>query len=641
MRTSDGPCSPHFTPRSIRGNVSFSAIPKHQVSNVMQNASPSAPRGACVCWGIPFEISRPVIARDAPVRVALESFAAPWLVFMHTSDVEALEWNEHGFISPMRGNGRLGEHAATYVLHYEDGTEARHPIRRRRQIGMVQRLSWGENCAECVAHRKPCPIPVPSEQSYDAPGIARGSFYGASTTRVQQPDFPAWANYLWAWRNPHPQKKISGLTIEPAGFTVVLSGISSGAVDDHPMRWNARKKCVLHLPKGTAFDPRMDALGQYRQIQLDLGQVISAEPRAVYPNDRWAQSHDNQVPTLCPNEILVEYTAHADAHFHLGRKTVPVASLDTNSAPIENVTPATQRVTLRVVERGSKKPVPVKLHVHGAAGEYLAPLDRHRKPNTGWIEDYSPDFVHQNTHRCAYISGETVLDLPLGDVYIEASKGFEIKPVRKAVNVSPSTKAITLTIEKVLDWRERGWVTADTHVHFLSPTTALLEGQAEGVNVVNLLTSQWGELITNAGDFDGKMTWGSKEAGGDGEYLVRVGTENRQHVLGHISLLGYTGNMIVPLCAGGPDESALGDPVSVLMTEWARQCKAQGGLVIMPHFPNPRLENAANLINGDIDAVEMTSWDNLYGGIDPYSLSDWYRYLNCGYFIPAVGGTTR
>ena len=37
----------------------------------------------------------------------------------------------------------------------------------------------------------------------------------------------------------------------------------------------------------------------------------------------------------------------------------------------------------------------------------------------------------------------------------------------------------------------------------------------------------------------------------------------------------------------------------------------------------------------------MTSWENLYSGIDPYSLSDWYRYLNCGYLVPAVGGTDK
>jgi hypothetical protein len=285
--------------------------------------------------------------------------------------------------------------------------------------------------------------------------------------------------------------------------------------------------------------------------------------------------------------------------------------------------------------------VPVKLHIHGESGEYLPPVDRHRQPNGGWFEDYAPEFQHQGRHYCAYIPGETVVNLPLGNVYLEVSKGFEILPVRKRVRIEPATETVEILLERVLPWRERGWVTADTHVHFLSPSTAGLEGCAEGVNVVNLLASQWGELMTNVGDFDGKTTFGSKEAGGQGEWLVRVGTENRQHVLGHISLLGYQGNIIAPMCAGGPDEAALGDPIGVLLLEWAERCKAQGGLVVLPHFPNPRCENAAGLISGSIDAVEMTSWGSLYAGIDPYSLSDYYRYLNCGYFVAAVGGTDK
>jgi hypothetical protein len=244
-------------------------------------------------------------------------------------------------------------------------------------------------------------------------------------------------------------------------------------------------------------------------------------------------------------------------------------------------------------------------------------------------------------HPCTYVPAETTLDLPLGPVYVEASKGFEIRPVRTVFEVTADTTELVLEVENALHWRERGWVTADTHVHFLSPTSALLEGAAEGVNVVNLLASQWGELVTNVGDFDGRTTWGAREAGGDGEYLVRVGTENRQHVLGHISLLGYQGRIIAPLTTGGTDESALGDPVEVLLTEWARQCKRQGGLVVMPHFPNPRAEHAATIVSGDIDAIEMTSWGFLYDGIDPYSLADWYRYLNCGYLLPAVGGTDK
>jgi hypothetical protein len=303
------------------------------------------------------------------------------------------------------------------------------------------------------------------------------------------------------------------------------------------------------------------------------------------------------------------------------------------------VAPATQRVKLRVLDH-SGKPVAVKLHLHGEAGEYLPPVDRHRIPNPFWYEDWSVDYLNAS-HYCTYIPGETVVDLPLGRVFVEISKGFEVRPIRKQVQVSQSTTELTFRIERVLPWRDRGWVTADTHVHFLSPPTAHLEGAGEGINVVNLLASQWGELMTNVGDFDGKTTYGSREGGGEGEYLVRVGTENRQHVLGHISLLGYNGSIIAPMTTGGPNEAALGDPVDILLTEWARQCHKQGGVVILPHFPNPRAEHAAAIISGNIDGVEMTSLSNLYNGIDPYSLSDWYRYLNCGHFVPAVAGTDK
>ena len=305
------------------------------------------------------------------------------------------------------------------------------------------------------------------------------------------------------------------------------------------------------------------------------------------------------------------------------------------------VKPAERRVHLKVIEKGGSLPVPVKLHIHGEAGEYLAPIDRHRIPNNKWFEDYSVDFVHKNSHYCTYITGETEILVPIGQVYVEVSKGCEIQPVRRVCAVDSATDEILIQLDRVLSWRQAGWVTADTHVHFLSPASALLEGSAEGVNVVNLLASQWGELMTNVGDFDGRTTWGSRDAGGDGEFLVRVGTENRQQVLGHISLLGYEGKLIGPMTTGGPDESAIGDPVELLLTEWAEKCRGQDGVVVLPHFPNPRAENVAAILSGNVDAVEMTSWGDLYSGIDPYSLSDWYRYLNCGCFVAAVGGTDK
>jgi len=640
VSTKDGPSSSLFMPIVLKGNVRISELTNSVVSEEMTVALEHAPWGNCVSWGIPFVIGDAILLKNEPVSTDFEPVLARWLVFLHTSDVRPIVPNDDGFISPMRGQGRLAEHAADYVVRYADGAETRVAIRRRHQIGAFQRR-WGENCFESVAHHKPRPVRAAHEQV--APG------WGKTQTRVDTADGGSWVNWLWAWENPYQDKAIVGLRFEPVSGIVIVSALSAGHVSSLPLRWKPRRKACLALPESKAFLSELDEHGLLEQVQLDMGQVISATPRLLYPNAVWGDTYNNQLPEISERDVLIEYTAHPEACFYLtDGGSISVAQVEeTSSGPIQQIPPALQRVTLRAAESGGGASVPVKLHIHGEWGEVLAPVDRHRIPNPAWFEDYSVDFAHQSQsdsgrfHYCSYIPGQTTIDLPLGDVYIEVSKGFEIRPIRKKFTITPETQEINIEIERVLSWRARGWVTADTHVHFLSPMSALLEGSAEGVNVVNLLASQWGELMTNVGDFDGRTTWGTKETGGDGEYLVRVGTENRQHVLGHISLLGYRGNIIAPMTTGGPDESALGDPIEILLTEWARQCKKQNGLVVLPHFPNPRAEHAATIVSGDIDALEMTSWGNLYGGIDPYSLSDWYRYLSCGYLVAAVGGTDK
>ena len=636
-----------FSPILLKGNVTFADLGNAGLSETLSKAVSEAPRGSSVSWGIPFQIDRPLLLNSEPVTEETQRLKAGWIVFQHTTDVKPIVQDSHGFIRPMRGEGYLGEQVADYVMVYADGTEARQSIRRRHQVGMLQRR-WGENCFQAVAHLKPYTVrPFWEQPSLDVSTRAE--------MQVRQPDFGSWVNWLWAWQNPHPEKEIAALRFEPIAGAIILSGVTAGNANSEPLRWQTRQKAILKMPEGVAFDYDIDRTGCSKQIQIDMGQVISVEPRLLYPNRDWKNTYNNQMPEKPGREVLVEYSAHPDARFHLwDGTTIPVAALERNdSGPITRVAPAVRRVRIRTLDRAGGKPVPVKLHVHGESSEYLAPVSSHRQANTAWFGDTAPEFRPGSqyevepgksvsySHRCTYIDGETVMDLPLGNIYVEVSKGFEVKPIRTTFEVGPETENIDIVLDKVLRWREKGWVTADTHVHFLSPGTARLEGSAEGVNVVNLLASQWGELMTNVGDFDGKTTFGSKEAGGDGEWLVRVGTENRQHVLGHISLLGYEGKIIEPMCSGGAHESALGDPVGVLLLEWAEQCRRQNGIVILPHFPDPRCEHAAEVIEGLADGVEMPWERSLLVGIDPYSLSDWYRYLNLGYFTPVVGGTDK
>ena len=159
----DGPTSKLFTPLPVQGNVALTELAAVGVSEKMALASEYAPTGSCTGWGIPFEIRDVVVLTDRSLSIKLPHTRATWLVFMHTSDLRPNEPGPGGFISPMRGEGQLGEHAADYVILYTDGTEERVKVRRRFHLGAIQR-SWGENCFEAVAHHKPYPRPVTYEQ---------------------------------------------------------------------------------------------------------------------------------------------------------------------------------------------------------------------------------------------------------------------------------------------------------------------------------------------------------------------------------------------------------------------------------------------------------------------------------------------
>ncbi len=605
--------------------------------------------GGSILCGIPFELGMEgdapnvLLLKDGPVTLELPRPSHdPFLIFLHAADYKENACGEDGLVRHYMGTPRLGEVVAVYEFRYLDGTRHDIPVRRRFNIGEFTH-HWGTDSFECIPHTKPQAFRTNTDD------IVRGReskrAWGESLYRSSEGGSDSgMKHWIFAAENPHPEKDLCAITFKPGNGTVFIFGVTGSTLQSNPIRWEPSKRLKLVLPAGQS----LNRFGDYEDLDMDLGCVTATLPVSDYDDAAWESGYANKPPVLSTQAVIIEYTAHPEARLYFGKEGasfLPVRDLTDDSCHLDGYAVQTVKnpgipVKIRILDRASGLPVPAKLHIHGMDGEYLAPMNRHRFPNPHWFEDYSVDFTNSG-HHAAYVDGETVVLLPEGEVCMEISKGFEIKPIRCRQTIQADTDTITVTLDRVLPWRVKGWVTADTHVHFLSPQSALLEGSAEGVNVVNLLASQWGELFTNIGDFDGATTLGSKDSGGNGEYLVRVGTENRQHILGHISLLGYEGSMILPLTTGGTNESRLGDPVEVSLSDWARQCRMQNGLSILPHFPNPRAEGAASLVMNLMDGVEMTSWSAIFEGINPYSLSDWYRYLNCGYFVPAVGGSDK
>ncbi|MHB9433772.1 MULTISPECIES: CehA/McbA family metallohydrolase [unclassified Mesorhizobium] len=597
---------------------------------------------------------------DAATSIELVPTRATYLVFVQTAaDLPAALPSGFGDNSPEDNpsakfieSNELGSLVSTYAIRYADGSEIDVPIFRRFAI-QQSHICWGASPFAATPALGPHVHATHSEDF--ALGRAPRADFGTAEFRTESGRAYSYGENLWLYAlpNPSPDKQVIGVRLRAEKEASFIYAVSTTEVFEHPLRLQTRRKLRMRLPTGVNLNAlgELDTDDRGRQIGIDLGTVISARSVLEYSNSDWLSDLPDVQPVKSNSEIIVEYSAHPDARIYLCSNDGSLFMRELRSLesphnasnhPLEAIAiePAAKPVKFSIIEAGTGRRVAARLHVHGPHGEYLAPRGHRRKVSVGLFEDLFAEFAN-NLNQYAYVDGACVIDLPLGSVFVEITRGVEVRPIRKLVEIDAGTESIIFELEKVLRWREQGWVSADTHVHFLSPQTALLEGRAEGVNVVNLLASQWGETFSNVGDFDGRTTVGAKNFGGDGEFLVRVGTENRMQVLGHISLLGYQGDIIDPLCTGGPEEAAIGDPLETTMAAWAERCRQQGGLVIMPHAPNPQAERAADIVLGLVDAIEAMSFNPRRWQIGAFALADWYRYLNVGYQLPLVAGSDK
>ena len=639
----------------IPASDQFSALPLASAFNRDRSALDESLRlqlpdefGRQICRGIPFEFGAAdqanVILLDADeVRIPVDKLQATYLVFAHIAEDKPQERAPDltdvelaaQFPSALTGN-ELGGLVAEYQLEYVDGGVESIPIRRRFAIQQA-RIGWGASPFAAAPHQKDTIVSTVSESL--SLGRMPAAGYGRGETRHSS-GRDAYSEHIWLYAlpNPFPERAIAAIRCLPKDERALIYGISATRVSEHPLRAQVRRKLALTTPPGVEFN----RIGELDMVDIDLGYVISARAKLEYDRDAWFGDATHVQPTPSEQVAIIEYAAHPEAKLYLGDAKGKRFTFDLSQfqpGALLEVAEARRLIKVKVVDAAGK-PLAARIHFHGGAGEYLPPRGNHRRVNRNWFEDNYGEFANQ-LNQYAYIHGHCEVEAPMGEVFVEISRGYEIKPYRGSIDVKADSDEFVFELERVLDWRERGWVTADTHVHFLSPQTALLEGAAEGVNVVNLLASQWGEMFSNVSDFDGRSTLGAADFGGDGEFLVRVGTENRMQVMGHISLLGYAGEMIHPLCSGGPSESAIGDALEVSMADWARRCIEQNGLVVLPHAPNPQGERAADIVLELVHAIEMMSFNPFDAQITPYGLLDWYRYLNLGYQVPIVGGSDK
>lgn len=602
----------------------------------VQFALPEPPQNRGMCWiaisGDPVSRLPACIALPLPTPVT-----AGGVLVAHCTDIE-------------NASAQVGAWLATYTLIYADGDRARHQVRRRFEIA-ARRPALGTQGFATVSHSEPRPV--------RDPGPGQDGLYGLSSAGASDTFWLCWL------ANPRPDEPLMAIELAAQqSDLVVIGGLTLTLANSNPLRRSPRTSVRIDLPgpevtSGYTTAGSNTAVCGDVSVGVSIGQVVRvAEARDLTPvgwheglGRGWGEMPGHAPPRAVIAEV---YAAEvADLLVSRGARTWTIpwravlaggAESDDGRVRIRLAHPQRARLRVVVVDADTRQMIAVRVNFCGPSGEYLPPRGHTPDVNPNWGEDIGGD-LRLGATNYAYVPGQFEIDVPVGPIYVEIVRGFEYTPLRATYDIALGQTDLRLELRRWSDARQRGYYSGDVHVHFVDPATAALEAAAEDLNVTNLLAVQWGRSFTNV-----EHGIGSLAPYSTAENLIRVDSENRHHIMGHLFLLGLT-EPVLPLSSGGPTEDELGGWEEVMLADWCDACHAQGGLVCTQFMPTPHAEVVADIVLGKIDATEVR-WFEFTGhvplgghwGETPFDfpgIGQWYRYLNCGYRLPAIGGTDK
>jgi hypothetical protein len=543
--------------------------------------------------------------------------------------------------SHLQDGDQPGRLVARYTFILSSGERLEVPIRERFEIGVVPARE-GEMLMPVRAGEMSMPFLAVPDHKDDLFGERYRGKWG-DTGQRQKEVRQAWPRdyYLWAWENPRPDSVLDQIEIlrTDGALPFVIAAITLSHVDEEPFCRTAAVPVELTLLKSEDVSVPF-AL----EVTVDRGvatypYALPEQPSDVFVYDSLKGWGEKQNLNNSPAYVEIAAIPSASVTVSSDKEVLGTATwgdlettgvVETEHVRFELVEGGRNWVHTTVLDDETSKPIPCRIHFRSPRGIPYAPHGHHAHVNSNlqsWHIDVGGD-VRLGQITYAYIDGKCQGWLPRGEVIVDVARGFEYEPLRTRVRINPGQRELTLRLKRRHHLNAQRYFSGDTHVHFLSTQGALLEAAAENLNVVNLLLSQWGHLFTNSEEFTG-----STAVSGGGETVVYASQENRQHMLGHLTLLGLK-EPVMPWCSDGPAEAELGGNLEITMSQWADACHAQGGTIVIPHLPNPNGEPAALIATGRADAVEMLRHD-------PFFHLEYYRYLNGGYRLPLAGGTDK
>lgn len=409
----------------------------------------------------------------------------------------------------------------------------------------------------------------------------------------------------------------------------------SGSLWVMPLDGSGSARLVHHEESSYRLKPSWSADGKVLTFVSDAAGSFDIAAAPVAGGDKFRLTHeaaDEFDPAVSPDGTQIAFVSNRKGNTEL----VVVGSAGGSTANWRSVS-ITNKVrpyamgTVRgriLDETGTV--TPARLIVKAGDGRGYVEEDAfHRKvPNTG---------VHYQ-----HSDGTFEIQVPAGNVSIQALHGFEYAPADESVHVDEGGVAeVELRLSRIADPERGGWYSGDLHIHDLhegrfglTHEKFFAQLEADDVRVANALIHMDGSKIMGRWD---DLTGAPSPLSSD-RTLLRYSEEFRGRD-GHVALLGVK-KFVMPL-VGGAGNTPYASPTLAIDT--VEEARAQGAIANFVHpYNGPVTEPADGAGIGPVlaalgllDSYDVTSVASLEGP----TTEMYYRILNSGIRLAATGGT--
>ncbi|OFX06257.1 MAG: hypothetical protein A3E78_14635 [Alphaproteobacteria bacterium RIFCSPHIGHO2_12_FULL_63_12] len=294
-------------------------------------------------------------------------------------------------------------------------------------------------------------------------------------------------------------------------------------------------------------------------------------------------------------------------------------------------------LSLRIVDQEGA-PTPARVQVTAGDGRDYAPADALIR-----ADDFRDPARGIETHYF-HSDGEDVISLPPGAAEIRVWRGLSSTPAVRKVDIAGKGAAIDIALDD-LGREFAAWKSGDAHTHmnYGGAYRESVEGYAQQADAEALDLAF--NLIVNkeqrVPDIDAFTPAPVRHGGA--KAVVAQAQEFHTSIWGHLGLLGLTEHLLTPDYAGYPQTAVASlFPDNATVAKLAHEQAALVGYVhpFDPPAPDPAQEGRfsysfpADVALGLVDYVEIVGFSD-----HRITESVWHRLLNCGFRLPAAGGT--